>query len=165
METREKVPTDYERERGKPMPSKLHGIIQQFLGMELGAYYPKYLTFQELTLEIDDEGAVTPDVCVYQHKAIDYEQDETRVTEPPLIAIEIVSPSQALNELVSKGRRLIRAGTRSAWIVQPSVRTVTVLTGERDVKTYERGETLHDPSTGIEIDLDRVFREPPSNPD
>lgn len=165
METQEKVPTDYERERGKPMPSELHGITQMFLGGELLQLYPDYVTYGELTLRIDDQGDMTPDLCVYGPRDFDYENDRTRVEEPPVIAVEIASPTQAISELVSKGRRLIRAGTQSVWLVQPSVRTVTVLTGEREVKTYERGETLRDPNTGIEIDLDRVFREPPSTSD
>ena len=147
------------------MPSELHGITQMFLGGELLQLYPDFVTYSELTLRIDDQGDVTPDLCVYGPRDFDYENDQTRVEEPPVIAVEIASPTQSISELVSKGRRLIRAGTQSVWVVQPPIRTISVLASDRDVKTYEHGETLHDPSTGIEVDLDRVFRKPPSNSD
>lgn len=132
------------------------------MGAELVPCFPNYILYGELTLRIDDEGDVTPDVCVYSGDSFDYEHDQSQVTEPPLVAVEILSPSQSVQELVAKGRRLLRAGVESVWGVQPPLRTVTVLTGERDVKTYDRDEILVDPATGIEIDLANVFRDPPN---
>ncbi|PSQ93130.1 MAG: Uma2 family endonuclease, partial [Bacteroidetes bacterium SW_4_67_19] len=44
---------------------------------------------------------------------MDLTRDTLRVEEPPLLAVEITSPSQSTQELVDKIRDLLEAGTGS----------------------------------------------------
>jgi len=147
------------------MPSKNHGRTQTFIAWSLQDYYPTYIPYSELTLRIDDEGDMTPDLCVFSAEPFDYLEDETRVTDPPLLAVEIASPTQAVQELVTKARRYLRAGVGSVWLVQPALQTITVFCEQEPSKTYERSETLRDPATDIEIDLADVFRPSPVESD
>ena len=56
--------SDYETERNKPMPNKLHSKIQLKLAVELDVNYSdKFDFYSELTL--DSEPASTPDLCIF----------------------------------------------------------------------------------------------------
>jgi hypothetical protein len=60
--------SDYERERGKPLPSFNHGVIQMQTGAAL--MQPGYTVVSELALALDDWHG-TPDLCVYPERPID----------------------------------------------------------------------------------------------
>ena len=55
-----------------------------------------------------------------------------RLTEPPLLAVEVLSPSSLERDLVAKRRDYARAGCRHYWIVNLSVPEVVVLTRQGD---------------------------------
>jgi Uncharacterized protein conserved in cyanobacteria len=154
METTQ-AKSEYERERGKPMPSKLHSVAQTNLTGQLLAYRPALQVLSELTLHLSDRD-LTPDLCVYRDLQVEVTQDETRMTEPPLLAIEIASPTQGIQALVDKARFMMKHGVESCWIVQPPIRTITVFTPDMESTTYSSG-TVADPATEIEVDLDAVF--------
>ena len=62
------ITSEYEIERGKPLPSFNHGIIQA----NLGAQFMKnegYRVVSELTLELDEPPHAVPDLCVYATKS------------------------------------------------------------------------------------------------
>lgn len=145
----------YERERGKPMPSKAHGYTQTNLIIELAAFRNRYTIFSELTLELDGR-EVTPDLSVYPKTDVDLVHDEVRVTDPPLLAVEIASPTQNVQNLIEKIEFLLDAGVQSAWLVQPPLRTVTVFPGHMDGTTVS-DDTLTDPVLEIDIDVREVF--------
>jgi Uma2 family endonuclease len=157
--------SDYERERGKPAPSKNHSHTQTNLTFALAPYRTRFSLMPELNLDPGDGGRpVTPDLAIYPPLEIDFTEDEVRMTDLPLVAVEIQSPTQSPNDLVQKAKRLLRAGVRSAWIVLPPLQTITVFTGapgDLAQTTYRVGETLADPATGIEVALADVFAPPP----
>ena len=154
MET-EQTLSDYERERGKPMPSKLHSVVQTNLLIHFASYRPRIQALSELTLRLDGHD-LTPDVSVFADLEIDFTRDETQVTEPPLLAIEISSPTQGIQDLVDKARFLMEHGVESCWIVQPPLRTITVLTPDMESTTYSSG-TVTDPATDVELDVEDIF--------
>lgn len=154
METQQTL-SDYERERGKPMPSKLHSLAQKRIIQLLGSFEPPYLVFSELTLRLGNRD-LTPDLSVYRDLEIDFTQDEIRMTDPPVLAVEIASPTQGIQDLIDKIRFLLEHGVQSCWLVQPQLRTITVFTEGNDPKTYSDG-TVTDPITDIAVDLVDVF--------
>jgi Uma2 family endonuclease len=162
METTERVLSDYERERGKPMPSLIHSITQKNLIRALLPYEPPYLVCSELTLRLDEEGDLTPDVSVLAARGYDYTDDEVRVTEPPPLTIEIQSPTQSAADLARKIRRLLTAGVQSAWLVVPPTKTVTVYPGVMEPTTYDGDDLLRDAATGIDVALPAIFAPPPA---
>ncbi len=147
--------SQYEIERGKPMPSKNHGIIQSRLNIALGkAYADQYEFIVELKFAPVGLKPAVPDLCIYPKMPVDLQQDEISVVEPPITAIEILSPKQSIEEIQSKMfNTYFPAGVQSAWLIVPPLRSVHIFTPDRKFVTFNSG-SLHDPATGITLDLD-----------
>ena len=153
----EVIRSQYEIERGKPMPSKNHSRLQQRIGVELANHYgDKFDTYSELSLEAPNPPTV-PDLCLFPAEASNWRVDEVKVSEVPLTVIEIVSPSQTDTELTAKSVAYFAAGVKSYWLVQPVLRTVFVLLPDGNELVFHN-DTLTDPTNGISIDLRKVFR-------
>jgi len=157
METLTPEISDYELERGKPMPSLKHAIIQgnliQFLRAGLGA---DYLVLPELSLALDAQKAV-PDLSVFLRLAIDPTVEQIAVAEVPRTAIEILSPTQVIGELLEKAGRYFAAGVQSYWLVVPELRAVAVFSAPKKYKYFYNGDTLRDPATGAELPVGQLF--------
>lgn len=128
--------SQYELERGKPMPSKLHGRVQRILGAELlTAYGEKFNLFSELSTDLS-EWESAPDISIYPKAEIDYSEDEVWVTEPPLCAIGILSPTKGLQELISKARKHFGYGVKSCWLVIPGLKNIYVFSGQTSMRFF-----------------------------
>jgi Uma2 family endonuclease len=149
--------TDYEIERGKPMPSKNHGKIQARLTRALlNKYLDKYDVESEVSLELTS-GKATPDVIISEPTVDDWMNDEIRVTTPPITAIEILSPKQGLDDIKDKIKDIyFKAGVKSAWLIIPTFQTIYIMTPDLKVQTFIEG-IVKDPATGIEINMTDIF--------
>ncbi len=150
--------SEYELERGKPMPSKNHAFIQTRLGFALYEQYRKQFSIlSEVSIKLANDKA-TPDIAIFPLLSFDWKHDEITLTEPPLTTIEILSPTQALSILTDKAEDYFSIGVKSCWIVLPQL--TTILTMQASVRTttyFQIGDTLTDPATGITIDIKSVF--------
>lgn len=146
----------YELERGKPMPSKNHSRLERRLGVLLTPYEDKYDIMPELSLELPT-GKATPDICLYPKMSFDWLHDEIRMTEPPVLVIEILSPKQTLDDITDKIDIYFGAGVKSYWVVIPPFKTIHILTPDRQTFTFVSG-LLKDPATGIEMSVDEIFK-------
>src|SRR6266516_7835347 len=104
-------PLSYEEERGKPMPSRNHGRVQTNLTGEF-LVQQQFSIYSELTLAIGGAN-FTPDISIYPREAADYRHDEITRAELPLVAVEILSPSQSHQEVVEKAEVYLRHGVKS----------------------------------------------------
>ncbi|PEN08488.1 hypothetical protein CRI93_05105 [Longimonas halophila] len=154
-DARSESTSTYEQERGKPLPSLNHGHLQFLLSLAFGPHRDEYTVASELTLQLGDV-RLTPDLCVFRKRKITFAHDTTRVSEPPLLAVEIVSPSQSTQDVADKIHDMLDAGVESCWLVQPAMQTITVYTDSAKPRTLDRG-TLTDPATDIEVDVDELF--------
>lgn len=154
METLELL-TEYELERGKPMPSKNHAIVQTNLILALSKIAADLSVLSELTIDLET-GPLTPDICVYPELEVDWIHDEIRMSDLPLLVVEILSPKQYLSDLVEKLELYFAAGVKSGWLVQPSLKSIAVFTPDMTSTVYTAGE-LTDPALGITINLDDIF--------
>ena len=154
METQDTI-SDYERERGKSPPSKAHGYTQSNLIIALAEFRDRYTIFSELTLELDGR-ELTPDLSVYPKTDVDLVHDDVRATDPPLLTVEIASPTQNIQDLIEKIEFLLGAGVQSCWLVQPPLRTVTLFPGTLEGTTVSSG-SLTDPVLDIEVSVDAIF--------
>jgi Uma2 family endonuclease len=149
--------TEYEQERGKPMPSKNHGLVQLYLGIAFAKHDDRFTVIPELSLELGGRPFV-PDLSVYPKLPIDWRHDEIRMTDPPLTVVEILSPTQGMEELISKADAYFEAGVKSCWIVQPMLEAIAVLVpGKSKTELHSSGE-ITDPATGITVKVDEIFR-------
>lgn len=150
--------SEYEIERGKPMPSKAHSIVQMNIGTELNTRYRKqYRVMSELSLELEGWQSV-PDIAVYSYFEMDFLHDEIRMTEPPLCAIEILSATQGILSLSDKANQYFENGVKSCWIVIPQFKTVYVFSSADHYDTFVGEEVLKDEVLGVELPLGEVFR-------
>lgn len=147
----------YELERNKPLPSKNHGKIQSRIIFGLMTKYQKdYSIISELSLELN-EWLSTPDVCLYPNEPLDVMNDEIRMTNPPLCVIEILSPTQTLNDLTDKAIAYFLHGVKSCWLVLPTLSTIYVFSGPSQFEAFVQDEVVKDKILNIELPLTEVF--------
>lgn len=150
------VPSEYELERNKPMPSLNHSAIQTNLIMELSPFRRLFRITSELSLELSDWPSV-PDICIYPKMPIDLKKDVITMKEPPLCAIEIISPTQSVDELRAKAVKYFEHGVRSCWIVIPAFANIYVFSSPDDYEIYRAPETLQDAVLDLSLPLKEVF--------
>lgn len=153
--TSENPVSSYETERGKPIPSYNHSAVQINLVMAFAKYRDQYSFFSELSLKLNGE-SYTPDICIYSKRKPSWQQDIKNMTEPPLTAIEILSPSQGIETFQTKFAAYFAAGVKSCWFVQPFVETIFILTLDGNIAVFHEG-TLTDPTNGIMLEMQEIF--------
>ena len=113
------------REIEKPLPKNLHAFIQTFLGAALLARLPRsYRAATELNVVCGSDRLI-PDVLVAERSAR-YENGD--LADPPVLAVEIMSPGQDLSELFDKCERLHKTGTPQCWVIWPERRQAWIFT-------------------------------------
>lgn len=151
----------YEQERGKPMPSLDHSLIQLRLGFLLMRGYEDEFTFaSEISLKLSEKGT-TPDLCIFpkMNRVIGDQPDIIKMEEAPLTTIEILSPTQALGDLTNKLKgEYFPNGVKSAWVILPELRAVAIFENGKDGYEYYKEGELHDPVTDIKLKVDEVFK-------
>lgn len=151
--------TDYETERDKPMPSYNHSLLQLKLGAALiNAYSDRYQFHSELDLDLPNALRPTvPDICIFPKKPTDWLNDIIRVKEAPITTIEILSPMQNIEDIKNKiYLNYFPAGVLSAWLVIPSIQTISIYTPDGKINTFADG-SLYDPNNGISLALSEIF--------
>lgn len=89
----------------------------------------------------------------------------------PDIAVEVISPSDAADEVISKVREYLRGGVRLVWVVYPLVREIHAYWPEkRDVRVYFETDELDagDILPGFSTPVGALFppvETPPAAPD
>lgn len=149
--------SDYELERGKPMPSKNHSHIQLKLASHLELRYGKdFSLLSEISVQLQNNKA-TPDLAIFSLLEFDWQSDEPTIAEQPITTIEILLPTQVLEDLLDKAEDYFSSGVKSCWIALPRLTTILVMQANR-LKTYfQIGETLTDPATGITLQVSDIF--------
>lgn len=152
------VKSEYELERGKPMPSKNHAIVQGNIYFLLRQKYdPHYRFMPEISILMDEKERI-PDLAIYEHLEFTPGNDEVRLATPPLGAIEILSPTQNLADLIAKSYRYFEAGVKSYWLVLPDLTTIYVFSGPNEYEAFVKKGILKDTQLNIELDLEAIFK-------
>ncbi len=153
----EVVRSEYEIERGKPMPSFNHAVIQARISKEILVQYEEQFTVGSEMSLISTTPPTVPDLSIFPTTPINWMQDEVKVTRIPLTVVEILSPSQTVTELTDKAKLFFSTGVKSYWLVQPSFRIIMVLRPDEEELVFHN-DILTDPTNGISLDLKKVFR-------
>lgn len=157
MEALETTLSEYELERGKPIPSFNHCIVQGNLVFELKSRLRATHTIvPELNVVLGDKKMV-PDVAVFPKMPVDMQHDVLWTQDVPLTTVEILSPKQDLDSLLEKARHFLAAGVKSCWIVLPAVGTIAIFTGPTSYHSFTNGSSAVDDVLGVEIPLADIF--------
>lgn len=148
--------SQYEIERNKPMPNRIHGVLQADLIFLLKSdYRKKYQFSSEVSLATTPSS--TPDISIFNKKKLSLKMVKAKEEEAPITTIEIQSPSQSIEELQHKAWDLyFPMGVQSAWIVIPSLKAVKILLAD-DTELFFNSGKLKDPTTNIEIEVKDIF--------
>lgn len=151
MMTEEIVELEQEGEI-REMPSFNHSYICLQTILQL-TQNPDIIPLPELTLDVDK--GITPDISVFPKDKVkpNFFEDITKYPEMPTLAIEIISASQNIQDLLAKAKLLVRNGVKAVWTVEPFTNTVFV--------TDKIGEKrMHNQiieSEGITVDFRQIF--------
>ncbi len=139
-------------EQGEAMPSFNHSYVCTQILRHLFQQSDVF-PMPELTLDIGN--GLTPDISVYPSERIhpNLFRDIPRFPEMPVLAIEVVSANQNIQDLLEKATQLVQAGVQSVWTVEPFTRTVFVTTEQGDTLVHNAAVT----SGGITVDFQQVF--------
>ena len=134
------------------MPSLNHSyiclqILRQLLQNE------KVEPFPELTLDIAN--GLTPDISIFPKEQIhpNFFRDVPKFQQMPVLAIEVISASQTIEELLEKASQLIQAGVKVVWTIEPHSRSVFVTTPSEE-KLFHDGVVENEE---IQVDFAKVF--------
>jgi Uma2 family endonuclease len=134
-----------------------HSRTIQRISSYLERYDDNYDILPELEMKLNGK-PVKPDVSVYPNLTEDWDTDIISITEPPIIAVEVLSPKQAMTDITDKINNIyFPAGVKSVWIVVPLLQTVTIRTPDGKKLTFSEG-IIKDPIINIEIPFNQIFR-------
>ena len=145
------VVEEVERER-EEMPSFNHSYICTEIILQL-SQNKDYKPLVELTLDI--ENGLTPDISVFPKDKVkpNFFEDITKFPEMPTLAIEIISASQNIQDLLEKAKLLVRNGVKYVWTVEPFGNTIFITTAGSE-KRFHNQEVESD---GIKVDFRQIF--------
>jgi Uma2 family endonuclease len=134
---------------------KEHSLIQRYLTFLFMLHRSEWgaEVFPELRTQTQARRFRVPDVLVVRAE----DKFERYVTQPPLIAIEILSPEDTLRAMQEKAAEYRQFGVEHIWIIDPEPRIAYRYSGDalEEVRTGE----LVVPGTPIRVVLSEMFAE------
>lgn len=100
---------------------------------------------------------LVPDLCVYPKRQLVKSNDILKMTEMPLIAIEVLSFRQFISTLVSKFEAYFALGIQSCWLVDPLTQSIHVYSSIAQWQTFAIDDELRDEKFGIRFPVSEVF--------
>ncbi len=78
---------------------------------------------------------------------------------PPDLAVEVVSPSDPMDEVIEKAELWIKTGTEMVWVVSPDKKIITVIRKEADSVLLTDKDILQGEPTlpGFQIPVQEIF--------
>ncbi len=119
----------------EPSPTPWHQRLVTRIPFELESALDKErILVSPIDFFIDDTNILQPDVVVL--RAGEIPGPDEREISVPLIVFEVLSPSTARRDRVTKARKYLEAGVREVWLVDPETETI-------EVRTADASKTVH----------------------
>jgi Uma2 family endonuclease len=131
--------------------------IKQFVDANrIGKVYAAETGF---TITRAPDSTRAPDVAFVQSSRLPKAKRRGFFDGPPDLAVEVMSPSDRVSEVLAKVDQWLDAGTQSVWIVDPPNRSIEIYRRGAQPVRYRAGETLKDEVTlpGFVLDIDSLF--------
>jgi len=137
---------DMLKDKEAGMGSLYHSATQAKLTCLLGVD-ERFTVMTELSLDISqhdfsqygikDKDELKPDVCLYPSDIGFPDRDIIKMTDMPLLVVEILSPSQGTKELKDKLYAYFDLGVKSCWLVIPDIQLITVYAKPGQFKNFD----------------------------
>ncbi len=126
-----------------PAPRLLHQRVLRKLSRVVEAATPSgcEVFFAPVDFQPDRRTSVQPDLLVVRNQDV----RERSVTAPPLLAVEVLSPSTRSKDLLLKRGIYERAGVGSYWVIdpdEPSLRAWDLMDGEYVEAAHALGDAV-----------------------
>lgn len=147
-----------------PPASHRHSKLAVRIGRKLGNYVEEH-QLGDVTgadggyiLSRNPDVVVAPDAAFVRAERLPPEIPAYLEMAPDL-AVEVISPSERMSEVSAKVALYLDAGTQLVWVVQPSLKTVTVHFPDRTSKTFtiEDGLDGGDVLPGFKLAMSDLF--------
>jgi Uma2 family endonuclease len=104
-----------------------------------------------------------PDLSIYTESlpTLDEEVDDDLITvsQMPDLAIEVLSPRQAVGSLIKKIKAYFALGIKSCWLVIPATQTINVYTHPNQSETFDlKDSEVIDEIIDIRLPIQKVFQ-------
>lgn len=167
MKTSEEI--DFLEEHKEPeLGSRNHSFVQARI-TSLLSNDERFSVFVELSLDtrqidltqlgLNAKSELKPDVCIYpKNVGFNEEIDELKMSEMPLLAIEIISPKQGINEILMKFKTYFALGVKSCWLVIPPLKSISVYKQLTHFQNFDfQDNELIDDLIDIRLAIQKVF--------
>ncbi len=151
-------------EESYDMGSYNHSYLQTRLGKLLDS--DKYTAFSDLSLDVSTfdlsqfkfsvKEELKPDVCLYPKRKFHRPNDILKMSEMPLLAIEILSPKQGSYDILEKFKVYFALGIKSCWLVEPAIETIAVYSS-LDKRINFVCDKVVDDILGIQLPMVEIF--------
>ena len=155
----------------KAMPSGPHGLAQRTLGGQIGDAYSRrpggprpggWWIVTEVEIQLAVNEVFRPDVSGWLRERLPVLPREAPILMRPDWVCEVLSRSNARNDLVKKMRVYHRSGVPHYWIVDPEEETLTVYRWTPDgylvALTAERLDRVRaEPFDAVELSVGSLF--------
>ena len=141
-----------ELERGEitemPPPGKFHGFVCGNVVRILGNYAAEhgrgYVCANDagLIVERDPDTVRGPDVTFYEDSQTADDMERQFAAEPPVLAVEVLSPNDRVNRTVLRISQMLALGVKMIWIIDPETRDVSVYRSGRNPQLIPLSQEL-----------------------
>jgi Uma2 family endonuclease len=132
----------FELERGEvvetPPPGKLHGFVCANIACILWIYARQrkkgYVCTNDtgVIVERDPDTVRGVDVTFYEDGRTADDMERKYAADPPVLAVEVVSPNDRTNRMLRRVTELLKIGVREVWVIDPQARDVSICRTGRD---------------------------------
>lgn len=144
----------------RPLPNDIHSRTQLAVTVLLGRQLrgKGLAALQEWTLDEDDQPKhnwMTPDVLVASpvNRA-----SNGHCLPPAVLAVEVLSEGQTLEEIAAKAKRYLSWGVGLLWIIDPVAQYAAILTRWSDLLEHvPAGSNIPLKADGVELTLSEIF--------
>lgn len=149
-------------------PGERHGFVCMRIGMKLMLYAEQqgrgYSVSNDpgIVLERDPDTVRGPDL-IYFDKTKPYDELNPKwIEEPPVLAVEVLSPNDRPNKITARVGEFLRSGIRLVWVVDPESREIAVHRADRPpvILEGEQEITGDDVLPGFRCRIQEFFQVP-----
>lgn len=131
-----------------PPPGKFHGFVCGNVGGILRNFAIQrgrgYVCTNDagMIVEEDPDTVRGPDVTFYEDDETAGDMQRGYAAQPPLLAVDVLSPEDRVNRTVIRVTQMMRFGVALVWVVDPEARDVNVYRPESDPYLVDEAEEL-----------------------
>lgn len=136
-----------ERNGGKYEHARIQALLAMWFGRHEALWSAMVVTEQRV--RVSANRIRIPDVALIQagpHPEI--------LTDPPILAVEILSPDDTYSDTEERATDSLAMGVRAVWIIDPKTRTGRMCVGQ----SWIAAPRLDVPGTAIYVELMNLFR-------